>query len=171
MPRVSAFYGIVIAMYHHEHGVPHFHAIYSGDRASIAIETLEVLEGWIPRRASGWLKSGRDCTVTSCSPTGGSPASISLRSMGVVSELVSATAVEVVADHRVRVWFDDGTDGEVDFREDDFRGIFEPLRDPAYFAQVGVDEELGTIVWPNDADIAPEALHSWVTRGRDRQPA
>lgn len=52
--------------------------------------------------------------------------------------------------------FDDGSQGEVDFREvdfreDDFRGVFEPLRDPAYFAKVAVDQELGTIVWPNDA--------------------
>ena len=88
-----------------------------------------------------------------------------------MSELVHATAVEVVADHRVRVWFDDGSEGEVEFRDDDFRGVFEPLRDPDYFAKVIVDEELGTIVWPNDADIAPETLHAWATQGRDRQPA
>jgi hypothetical protein len=30
--------------------------------------------------------------------------------------------------------------------------MFEPLRDVAYFAQVVVDEELGTVVWPNGAD-------------------
>jgi hypothetical protein len=37
--------------------------------------------------------------------------------------------------------------------------IFEPLRDPAYFARVVVDPVLGTVVWPNGADFAPEALH------------
>lgn len=82
--------------------------------------------------------------------------------------IVSATAVEVVADHRVRVWFDDGSEGEVGFRDDDFHGVFEPLRDPAFFAQIAVDEQLGTIVWPNNADIAPETLHAWATRGRGR---
>ena len=45
MPRLSAFYGIVIAMYHREHGLRHFHAVYAGQRASIALETLEVLDG------------------------------------------------------------------------------------------------------------------------------
>lgn len=51
MPRISEFYGIVIGMYHHEHGIPHFHAAYSGHRASIAIETLEILAGSLPPRA------------------------------------------------------------------------------------------------------------------------
>lgn len=88
-----------------------------------------------------------------------------------MSELVHATEVKVVADHRVRVAFDDGSEGEVQFGADDFRGVFEPLADQTYFAQVRVDAELGTIVWPNDADIAPETLHAWATRGRDRQPA
>ncbi len=64
MPRISAFYGIVIAMYHREHGVPHFHAIYSGARASIAIETLGVLEGSLPRRVQRmveeWAELHRD---------------------------------------------------------------------------------------------------------------
>lgn len=37
--------------------------------------------------------------------------------------------------------------------------IFEPLRDPAYFARVVVDPVGGTVVWPNGADFAPEALY------------
>jgi hypothetical protein len=38
-------------------------------------------------------------------------------------------------------------------------GVFAPLADPQYFAKVRLDEELGTIVWPNGADIAPDTLH------------
>jgi len=34
MPRISEFYGIAIAMYYAEHGVPHFHALYAGQEAS-----------------------------------------------------------------------------------------------------------------------------------------
>jgi hypothetical protein len=34
MPRISVFYGIAIAMYYAEHGVPHFHALYAGEDAS-----------------------------------------------------------------------------------------------------------------------------------------
>jgi hypothetical protein len=40
-----------ITMYYADHGVPHFHALYGGDDASIAIETLEVLGGSLPDRA------------------------------------------------------------------------------------------------------------------------
>jgi Protein of unknown function (DUF2442) len=37
--------------------------------------------------------------------------------------------------------------------------VFEPLRDPAYFARAQLDRVCGTVVWPNGADLAPEALH------------
>lgn len=37
--------------------------------------------------------------------------------------------------------------------------IFEPLRDPTYFSRVALDAVAGTVVWPNEADFAPEALY------------
>lgn len=55
MPRISAFYGIVIWMYHdeiHHRGRPHFHATYGDDEASIDVETLAVLAGGLPPRAT-----------------------------------------------------------------------------------------------------------------------
>lgn len=51
MPRISAFYGIVITMYYRDHRPPHFHAIYGEYEAQIAIETLEPLAGDLPARA------------------------------------------------------------------------------------------------------------------------
>lgn len=53
MPTISRFFGIAIAMHFgdREHPPPHFHAIYGEYEASIAIETLEVLDGYLPRRA------------------------------------------------------------------------------------------------------------------------
>ena len=51
MPVVSRFYGIVIKLYFREHGVPHFHALYGEHNAVFAIETLEMLEGDLPKRA------------------------------------------------------------------------------------------------------------------------
>lgn len=54
MPRISAFYGIVIWMYHdeaHHLGRPHFHARFGDDEASIDIEELAVIAGTLPRRA------------------------------------------------------------------------------------------------------------------------
>lgn len=81
--------------------------------------------------------------------------------MTQMSEIVHVTSVEVVADHRLRLDFEDGIQGEVDFSDRNWNGVFEPLKDPSYFGQVRVDPEMGTVVWPNGADLAPETLHSW----------
>ena len=70
--------------------------------------------------------------------------------------------VRYVKDHTVWVRFQDGTSGEVDLRESLRGPVFEPLRDIEYFKQVSVDPEIGTIVWPNGADIAPETLYQRV---------
>lgn len=51
MPRISEFFGIIITMYYNDRTPPHFHAIYGGDEAKIAIETFETLDGKLPRRA------------------------------------------------------------------------------------------------------------------------
>jgi hypothetical protein len=63
--------------------------------------------------------------------------------------------------YTVHVRFEDGTTADVDLSYLlDYGGVFEPLRDPAYFARLRTDAEAGTIVWPNDADIAPETLYA-----------
>ncbi|MFL5954514.1 MAG: DUF4160 domain-containing protein [Gaiellaceae bacterium] len=51
LPRISAFYGIVIAMYYRDHEPPHFHAVYGEFQAQIVIATLEPLVGDFPPRA------------------------------------------------------------------------------------------------------------------------
>jgi hypothetical protein len=51
VPRISAFYGIVITMYYRDHEPPHFHAIYGEHEAQIAIRTLGPISGHLPRRA------------------------------------------------------------------------------------------------------------------------
>lgn len=64
MPRISAFYGIVIYMYYRDHGAPHFHAVYAGQEAVISIRSLRVLEGRLPPRALAlvrtWGRQHRD---------------------------------------------------------------------------------------------------------------
>jgi hypothetical protein len=74
--------------------------------------------------------------------------------------LVDVVGVEVVGDHRLRLSFEDGTVGDVVFDEREWRGVFEPLSDPGFFAQVRVDPKGGTIVWPNGVDMAPEPLYA-----------
>jgi hypothetical protein len=51
MPNISAFYGILIRMFFNDHPPPHFHARYGEFEATVAIETLEVMEGELPGRA------------------------------------------------------------------------------------------------------------------------
>lgn len=65
----------------------------------------------------------------------------------------------MVGDHVLRLLFSDGTVGDVDFSAEQWTGVLEPLSDPVFFAQVTVDYEAGTIVWPGGIDIAPEPLY------------
>jgi hypothetical protein len=51
VPTISAFYGIFIRMFFNDHPPPHFHARYGEFEATVAIETLEILEGALPNRA------------------------------------------------------------------------------------------------------------------------
>jgi hypothetical protein len=81
------------------------------------------------------------------------------------------TGVEVVGAHRLRVAFEDGLSGEIDASNWDWHGVFEPLRDPSFFARVELEPELGTITWPNGADVAPETLHMWVADAPERLSA
>jgi len=60
--------------------------------------------------------------------------------------------------------FEDGTDGVVDIAKlISFHGVFEPLESRAYFEQVQVNTELGTVFWPNGADLDPDVLHAVVS--------
>jgi hypothetical protein len=75
-----------------------------------------------------------------------------------IPPLVHVTGVAVIGDHRLRLLFEDGTVGDVSFGDDEWTGVFEPLRDPGRFAKVTVEH--GTIVWPEDGlDMAPEPLY------------
>lgn len=79
--------------------------------------------------------------------------------------LVDVIDLRVTGNHSLWLRFDDGTEGDVDLAPIlSFKGVFEPLRDPAYFASVRIERDLGTIVWPNGADIAPERLHEAVLK-------
>jgi hypothetical protein len=76
--------------------------------------------------------------------------------------LIEATPVD---GYTVRVRFEDGTGGSVDLSYlVDYGGVFEPLRDPEFFRRLRVDAEAGTIIWPNQADIAPESLYAQAQR-------
>jgi hypothetical protein len=51
MPEISRFFGIVVAMHYRDHAPPHFHAVYGDYQAAIEIDSLDFIEGVLPRRA------------------------------------------------------------------------------------------------------------------------
>jgi hypothetical protein len=66
--------------------------------------------------------------------------------------------------YRLYLRYADGAAGEIDLAPLlRFTGVFEPLRDPAYFALVRVDPDAGTIAWPNGADLCPDVLRHHLT--------
>ena len=78
--------------------------------------------------------------------------------------LRDVVSVQPLPEHRLRVTFDDGVDGIVNVAQMvQFTGVFEPLHDPDFFAQVNVNAELGTVYWPNDADLDSDVLYATVT--------
>jgi hypothetical protein len=75
-------------------------------------------------------------------------------------ELVRIRKVEPVRDFIVRLEFTDASSKEIDLAVYMHGPIFAPMRaDPAIFRSVRVDAQLGTIVWPNGADIDPDVLY------------
>jgi hypothetical protein len=66
---------------------------------------------------------------------------------------------EVCGDQLLRLAFNNGVCKIVDVGRLLNGPVFEPLRDPAYFARAELDPVCGTVTWPNGADFAPEALH------------
>ena len=61
----------------------------------------------------------------------------------------------------MRVKFDDESVQTVNLRAIQRGEMFGPLRNLALFNQVRLDPEIGTVVWPNGADMDPATLHDW----------
>ena len=68
---------------------------------------------------------------------------------------------EQVAPYTLRLCFNDGLARVINFEPVLAGEIFGPLRDPAAFAQVTLDSEVHTLVWPCGADFDPATLHDW----------
>jgi hypothetical protein len=63
-------------------------------------------------------------------------------------------------DYLLRLEFTDGVIVDADLSDELHGEVFEPLRDPGFFAQVSVNPETGTVEWPNGAGFAPEFLRA-----------
>lgn len=78
--------------------------------------------------------------------------------------LCDIVEVKVVKNYVLYVRFEDGLSGEIDISKIvPFEGVFSKLKEPSYFATVRVDKNLGTIVWGNGADLAPDFLYSLIS--------
>lgn len=56
MPVITRFYGIIIKMYFSDHLPPHFHAIYNEYNGIFDINSLELVEGDLPNKATKMVK-------------------------------------------------------------------------------------------------------------------
>ena len=72
--------------------------------------------------------------------------------------ILRVVSAEVCGPHHLLLEFSDGSGGTVDLDSLLHGPIFEPLRSGDYFARAVLDRVCGTVVWPNGADFAPEAL-------------
>ena len=79
----------------------------------------------------------------------------------MVHPIHRVTSVEVIGTYELRVGFDDGSWQEIDLEAILKGELYGPLRDPNFFAQVEIDPEVRTLVWPNGADFDPAILHNW----------
>jgi len=72
--------------------------------------------------------------------------------------LASVIQAQYRGAHRIRLVFNDGAEGILNFRPWLKGPVFEPLTDLDYFRRFFLDG--GTVAWPNGADIAPETLYA-----------
>lgn len=84
--------------------------------------------------------------------------------MKATNPLRRLTGARYLGGYRVWLTFDDGREGAADLAADLWGEVFEPLRDLQAFACLRADPTLGTLVWPNGADLAPEYLYSKIAR-------
>jgi hypothetical protein len=78
--------------------------------------------------------------------------------------------VRVTGPFQLALSFTDGSSGVVDLRSwiAGRGGVFAPLQDESFFAQVDVDTYAGTIVWPNGVDLDPDMLYDAAHGATDR---
>lgn len=75
--------------------------------------------------------------------------------------LANVTSVKILSRYVLELTFEgDDRARVIDVEPMLWGPVFEPMvADYALFRQVEVDEEAGTITWPNGADLAPDELY------------
>lgn len=74
-------------------------------------------------------------------------------------------SVRPQSDHKLFICFEDGSEGLLDLKTViPFEGVFSSLADQHFFSLVTVNKEVGTIQWPNGADLDPDVLHDLLVK-------
>ena len=178
MPELSRFFGIIIRMFVEtggQHHRAHFHAFYQEHAAVFAVDTLECLDGSLPKPQQRLVEAWAEIHLTrgvaarlgalAIRPAARQDRSTSGRSMS--HPIHRVTQFSIVGPYTLVVAFADGTEQRIDFRPVLRGRLFGPLQDLATFNAVRLDTEVGTLVWPNDADFDPATLHDWPDVGEE----
>lgn len=73
--------------------------------------------------------------------------------------ILHITKVNHLSDYKLNVSFNNGESGVADLSSVVRNGVFKALESQEKFAQVALDEELDTVVWPGGLDLAPEFVY------------
>ena len=74
--------------------------------------------------------------------------------------LYDVIKAQYIKDYKLKIEFEDGCKGIVDFADYLHKGgVFSSFKDLSFFTDYSVSKELGTLVWGNEIDIAPETLY------------
>jgi hypothetical protein len=69
---------------------------------------------------------------------------------------------KVIGNLSFKIRFEDGTAGIVKFKPEHLTGVFEPLKNPQFFFQLFINN--GTVTWPNEIDLAPDAMYTEIKK-------
>jgi hypothetical protein len=92
-------------------------------------------------------------------------------STGVITMfMVDVTHVKYLNHHNLEIGFSNGFVGVVNIDEivSNYDGVFQPLSDPTYFSQVRLETDIGSICWPNGADLCPDVLYAFASNQADK---
>ncbi len=76
-------------------------------------------------------------------------------------DIYTVSDFEAIAPYTLRIKFNDASVRVINFWPMLRGELYGPLRDLDFFNQVRLDDEAGTLVWPNEADFDPATLHDW----------
>lgn len=163
MPKVPESFGISIYLYFREHPPPQFHARYGSEEGLISIRDLSALEGGLSPRARGlvieWATQHPDERLSAWNRAQNHEPPERLNPYDRPEAMHRIVEVEARKGYRIWIRFEDEVSGEVDLSGLVGKGVFRRWKEEAEFRKVHIDPETGTVAWPGDIDLAPDALY------------